>query len=140
MILYLRNFCLRCTLLHHFFLGYTKSISSEACAAKFANLEQPDLDPNPLASAHLASGSLEGTGAVGTYFYTAPEIDQGWLHIDEKVCLTLPVSQKGCSQGIYCSCLQESTRRDITSDVSHSLTAQSSLRLPTFKSKLHLHQ
>ncbi|KAG0591417.1 hypothetical protein KC19_1G174500 [Ceratodon purpureus] len=52
--------------------------------AKFANLE-PDLDPNPSASVDKTSGSLEGTGAVGTYFYTAPEILQGWPHIDEKV-------------------------------------------------------
>lgn len=50
-------------------------------AAKFANLE-PDLDPNPVASVDKTS---EGTGAVGTYFYTAPEISQGWPHIDEKV-------------------------------------------------------
>lgn len=54
--------------------------------AKFTNLEQPDLDPNPSASADVTSGSLEGTGQVGTYFYTAPEIAQGWPHIDEKVC------------------------------------------------------
>ena len=53
-------------------------------AAKFTNLE-PDLDPNPLASIDKTSASLEGTGAVGTYFYTAPEIQQGWPHIDEKV-------------------------------------------------------
>lgn len=53
-------------------------------AAKFANLE-PDLDPNPLASVDKISASLDGTGAVGTYFYTAPEIVQGWPHIDEKV-------------------------------------------------------
>lgn len=55
-------------------------------AAKFANLE-PDLDPNPSAFVDKTSGSLEGTGAVGTYFYTAPEISQGWPHIDEKVIL-----------------------------------------------------
>jgi translation initiation factor 2-alpha kinase 4 len=29
--------------------------------------------------------SLEGTGQVGTYLYTAPEIEQGWPKIDEKV-------------------------------------------------------
>lgn len=29
--------------------------------------------------------SIEGTGQVGTYFYTAPEIEQGWPKIDEKV-------------------------------------------------------
>jgi hypothetical protein len=44
------------------------------------------LDPNPSASADVTSGSLDGTGQVGTYFYTAPEIAQGWPHIDEKVC------------------------------------------------------
>lgn len=56
-------------------------------AAKFANLEQPDVDPNPLASVDMPSGSVDGTGAVGTYFYTAPEIEQHWPHIDEKVSL-----------------------------------------------------
>ena len=59
-------------------------------AAKFANLES-DLDSNALASVDKTSGSLEGTGAVGTYFYTAPEILQGRPHIDEKVldfCVT----------------------------------------------------
>lgn len=58
---------------------------SDVYAAKFANLEQPDVDTNLLASIAKTSGSLEGTGAVGTYFYTAPEIVQGWPHIDEKV-------------------------------------------------------
>lgn len=57
-------------------------------AAKFANLD-PDLDPNPVASVDKTSGSLEGTGAVGTYFYTAPEIEQLWPHIDEKVFLII---------------------------------------------------
>jgi translation initiation factor 2-alpha kinase 4 len=28
---------------------------------------------------------MDGTGQVGTYFYTAPEIEQGWPKIDEKV-------------------------------------------------------
>lgn len=31
--------------------------------------------------------SIDGTGQVGTYFYTAPEIEQGWPKIDEKVSL-----------------------------------------------------
>ncbi len=44
------------------------------------------MDPNPSASADVTTGSLDGTGQVGTYFYTAPEIAQGWPHIDEKVC------------------------------------------------------
>lgn len=30
--------------------------------------------------------SIDGTtGQVGTYFYTAPEIEQGWPKINEKV-------------------------------------------------------
>lgn len=29
--------------------------------------------------------STDGTGQVGTYFYTAPEIEQEWPKIDEKV-------------------------------------------------------
>ncbi|XP_058730031.1 eIF-2-alpha kinase GCN2 isoform X2 [Vicia villosa] len=50
--------------------------------AKFLKLEQVDQD-----SAHLADTigvSIDGTGQVGTYFYTAPEIEQGWPKIDEK--------------------------------------------------------
>ncbi|KAI5390649.1 eIF-2-alpha kinase GCN2 isoform X1 [Lathyrus oleraceus] len=50
--------------------------------AKFLKLEQVDQDP-----AHLADTtgvSIDGTGQVGTYFYTAPEIEQGWPKIDEK--------------------------------------------------------
>ena len=31
--------------------------------------------------------SVDGTGQVGTYFYTAPEIEQGWPKINEKVFL-----------------------------------------------------
>lgn len=31
--------------------------------------------------------SIDGTGQVGTYFYTAPEIEQGWPKINEKVKL-----------------------------------------------------
>eukprot|EP00249_Psilotum_nudum_P019722 c27388_g1_i1 orf=702-2933(-) len=51
--------------------------------AKFSNLEPPDREP--FITAEMVGGSLDGTGQVGTYFYTAPEIDQGWPHIDEKV-------------------------------------------------------
>lgn len=29
--------------------------------------------------------SVDGTGQIGTYFYTAPEIEQGWPKINEKV-------------------------------------------------------
>lgn len=32
--------------------------------------------------------SFDGTGKVGTYLYTAPEIEQGWPHIDEKVAIS----------------------------------------------------
>lgn len=28
---------------------------------------------------------MDGTGQVGTYFYTAPEIEQKWPQINEKV-------------------------------------------------------
>lgn len=52
-------------------------------SAKFLKLEQVDQD-----SAHLGDTtgvSIDGTGQVGTYFYTAPEIEQGWPKIDEKV-------------------------------------------------------
>lgn len=54
-------------------------------SAKFLKLEQLDQDAGlPLDTAGV---SVDGTGKVGTYFYTAPEIEQGWPKIDEKVCL-----------------------------------------------------
>jgi translation initiation factor 2-alpha kinase 4 len=46
-------------------------------------LEQLDQDPGYPSDA--AGLSADGTGQVGTYFYTAPEIEQGWPKIDEKV-------------------------------------------------------
>ncbi|CAL8993989.1 unnamed protein product [Prunus brigantina] len=50
--------------------------------AKFLKLEQ--LDQEPSFPPDTAGVSLDGTGQVGTYFYTAPEIEQGWPKIDEK--------------------------------------------------------
>ncbi|PON64016.1 Tyrosine-protein kinase, partial [Parasponia andersonii] len=50
--------------------------------AKFLKFEQMDQD---LSFPSDATGdSVDGTGQVGTYFYTAPEIEQGWPKIDEK--------------------------------------------------------
>ncbi|XP_008445738.2 eIF-2-alpha kinase GCN2 isoform X1 [Cucumis melo] len=50
--------------------------------AKFLKLEQLDQDVGvPLDTTGV---SIDGTGQVGTYFYTAPEIEQGWPKIDEK--------------------------------------------------------
>ncbi|XP_038885258.1 eIF-2-alpha kinase GCN2 isoform X2 [Benincasa hispida] len=50
--------------------------------AKFLKLEQLDQDIGvPLDTTGV---SIDGTGQVGTYFYTAPEIEQGWPKIDEK--------------------------------------------------------
>ncbi|XP_057460394.1 eIF-2-alpha kinase GCN2 isoform X2 [Actinidia eriantha] len=49
--------------------------------AKFLKREQLDQDPDP---AETAGVSVDRTGQVGTYFYTAPEIEQGWPKIDEK--------------------------------------------------------
>lgn len=55
-------------------------------AAKFLKLEQLDQDVGvPLDTTGV---SIDGTGQVGTYFYTAPEIEQGWPKIDEKVSST----------------------------------------------------
>ncbi|MED6189778.1 eukaryotic translation initiation factor 2-alpha kinase, partial [Stylosanthes scabra] len=48
---------------------------------KFLKLDKLDHDvslPDP------PGVSTDGTGQVGTYFYTAPEIEQGWPKIDEK--------------------------------------------------------
>ncbi|KAM4106014.1 hypothetical protein ACB094_04G035100 [Castanea mollissima] len=50
--------------------------------AKFLKLEQLDQDPG--FPSDTAGVSIDGTGQVGTYFYTAPEIEQGWPKIDEK--------------------------------------------------------
>ncbi|KAL2612674.1 hypothetical protein R1flu_024366 [Riccia fluitans] len=53
--------------------------------AKFTNLEEPDRETKPIAPAEVASVSFEGTGQVGTYLYTAPEVEQGLPHVDVKV-------------------------------------------------------
>ncbi|XP_057957013.1 eIF-2-alpha kinase GCN2 [Malania oleifera] len=51
--------------------------------AKFLRFEQLDQDLG--FPADTTGVSVDGTGQVGTYFYTAPEIEQGWPKIDEKV-------------------------------------------------------
>lgn len=51
--------------------------------AKFLKLEQ--LDQEATLPVDTPGVSIDGTGQVGTYFYTAPEIEQGWPKIDEKV-------------------------------------------------------
>ncbi|XP_024030685.1 eIF-2-alpha kinase GCN2 isoform X2 [Morus notabilis] len=50
--------------------------------AKFLKLEQLEQDLSY--PAETTGVSVDGTGQVGTYFYTAPEIEQGWPKIDEK--------------------------------------------------------
>ncbi|KAL9251582.1 eIF-2-alpha kinase GCN2-like protein [Drosera capensis] len=50
--------------------------------AKFLKLEQ--LDQDPAFTSDAPGISTDGTGQIGTYFYTAPEIEQGWPKIDEK--------------------------------------------------------
>ncbi|EXC26865.1 putative serine/threonine-protein kinase GCN2 [Morus notabilis] len=49
---------------------------------KFLKLEQLEQDLSY--PAETTGVSVDGTGQVGTYFYTAPEIEQGWPKIDEK--------------------------------------------------------
>ncbi|XP_047330262.1 eIF-2-alpha kinase GCN2 [Impatiens glandulifera] len=49
--------------------------------AKFLQREQLDQDSDPVEPTPV---SVDRTGQVGTYFYTAPEIEQGWPKIDEK--------------------------------------------------------
>ncbi|KAJ0977160.1 hypothetical protein J5N97_012634 [Dioscorea zingiberensis] len=51
--------------------------------AKFLKLEELDHDQHLLAE--TSGVSVDGTGQVGTYFYTAPEIEQRWPQINEKV-------------------------------------------------------
>ncbi|KAJ4723442.1 eIF-2-alpha kinase GCN2 [Melia azedarach] len=50
--------------------------------SKFLKLEQ--LDQDVAFPTDTTGVSIDGTGQVGTYFYTAPEIVQGWPKIDEK--------------------------------------------------------
>ncbi|KAL8263633.1 hypothetical protein R6Q59_021763 [Mikania micrantha] len=49
--------------------------------AKFLKLEQLDQDVDPTETTGM---SVDGTGQIGTYFYTAPEIEQQWPKINEK--------------------------------------------------------
>ncbi|CAB4294013.1 unnamed protein product [Prunus armeniaca] len=65
--------------LHDYFLSQT-TVSNESL--QVLKLEQ--LDQEPSFPPDTAGVSLDGTGQVGTYFYTAPEIEQGWPKIDEK--------------------------------------------------------
>ncbi|XVF65555.1 hypothetical protein PTKIN_Ptkin09bG0258400 [Pterospermum kingtungense] len=51
--------------------------------AKFLRFEQVDQDGG--FPTDTIGVSVDGTGQIGTYFYTAPEIEQGWPKIDEKV-------------------------------------------------------
>ncbi|ONK57837.1 uncharacterized protein A4U43_C09F4700 [Asparagus officinalis] len=51
--------------------------------AKFLKLEQ--LDPDQYFPTEATEVSTDGTGQVGTFFYTAPEIEQKWPQINEKV-------------------------------------------------------
>jgi len=48
-------------------------------------LKLEQLDQDTAFPSEAPGVSIEGTGQVGTYFYTAPEIEQGWPKIDEKV-------------------------------------------------------
>ncbi|CAI9117290.1 OLC1v1018651C1 [Oldenlandia corymbosa var. corymbosa] len=49
--------------------------------AKFLKLEQVEQE---IDATETIGVSVDGTGQVGTYFYTAPEIEQGWPKINEK--------------------------------------------------------
>ncbi|KAM0911847.1 hypothetical protein ACQ4PT_013200 [Festuca glaucescens] len=51
--------------------------------AKFLKLEQ--LDHDLYLPTEATGVSMDGTGQVGTYFYTAPEVEQKWPQINEKV-------------------------------------------------------
>lgn len=52
-------------------------------SAKFLKLEQ--LDHDQYLPTEALGVSMDGTGQVGTYFYTAPEVEQKWPQINEKV-------------------------------------------------------
>ncbi|KAJ1271678.1 hypothetical protein BS78_06G144600 [Paspalum vaginatum] len=51
--------------------------------AKFLKLEQ--IDHDQYLPTEAIGVSMDGTGQVGTYFYTAPEVEQKWPQINEKV-------------------------------------------------------
>jgi len=77
--------------------------------AKFLKLEQ--LDHDQYLPTEAMGVSMDGTGQVGTYFYTAPEVEQKWPQINEKVrtdCLVffrLKNEQKtsSCEMWLVCS-------------------------------------
>lgn len=50
--------------------------------AKFLKLEQ--LDQDQYLPTESMGVSMDGTGQVGTYFYTASEVEQNWPQINEK--------------------------------------------------------
>nr|CAB3484962.1 unnamed protein product [Digitaria exilis] len=52
---------------------------------KFLKLEQ--LDHDQYFPTEAMGVSMDGTGQVGTYFYTAPEVEQKWPQINEKAYL-----------------------------------------------------
>lgn len=58
------------------------NVTPFSISAKFLKLEQLDQDLDP---AETTGVSVDGTGQIGTYFYTAPEIEQRWPKINEKV-------------------------------------------------------
>ena len=60
------------------------NLSSSSVSAKFLKLEQLEQDLDP---AETTGVSVDGTGQIGTYFYTAPEIEQRWPKINEKVSM-----------------------------------------------------
>lgn len=67
-------------------LSYIKIIFAKTIGtslAKFLKLEELDHDQHLLTE--TTGVSVDGTGQVGTYFYTAPEIEQRWPQINEKV-------------------------------------------------------
>ncbi|KAL0340551.1 UNVERIFIED_CONTAM: eIF-2-alpha kinase GCN2, partial [Sesamum radiatum] len=62
-------------------LALPSSCQSIRFSTKFLKLEQVDQDVD---ATETVGVSIDGTGQVGTYFYTAPEIEQGWPKINEK--------------------------------------------------------
>nr|CAB3487479.1 unnamed protein product [Digitaria exilis] len=61
-----------------------KGPQKEVCP-KFLKLEQ--LDHDQYFPTEAMGVSMDGTGQVGTYFYTAPEVEQKWPQINEKAYL-----------------------------------------------------
>lgn len=67
--------------INHDEIAWEQNIDSIVMSAKDHAKEELDQDPDPI---EMVGVSLDCTSQVGTYSYTASEIEEGWPNIDEK--------------------------------------------------------